>query len=152
MIAQLYGLFYDELLGFACKLLRDRAAAEDLVQETFLRALSNADTLDALTPAACRAWLYRTLRNLVIDRCRHEKLAPVAEPRDGPAAADDLSAVLVREALGVLSEEERALFLLRYREGYTSRELGRMLELPPSTVRARLAAARRKLAAQLDNP
>ncbi len=152
MIAQLYSLFYDEMLGFAQKLMRDRAAAEDLVQETFLRALSNTDTLDALTRAQCRAWLYRTLRNLVIDRCRRERLAPVAEVSEGPAATDDLSAVLVHEALGILSDEERPLFLLRYMEGYTSKELGRMLELPPSTVRARLAAARKKLATQYYSP
>ena len=60
MVAQLYPLYFEELTRFLTGLLKSRAAAEDVAQETFLRALEHADQLETYDRAACRAWLYRT--------------------------------------------------------------------------------------------
>ena len=58
---------------------------------------------------------------------------------------EDLTQTAVRQLVNRLPESERALFSLRYFAGYNATELGNMFGLSPSTVRARLAAARRRL-------
>jgi RNA polymerase sigma-70 factor (ECF subfamily) len=58
---------------------------------------------------------------------------------------DDLSEVMVRQLCGELPDNEKDLFWLRYMEGYNSSELGKLYDLPASTVRARLLSARKKI-------
>ena len=118
-------------------------AAEDIVQETFLRALEHADVLNDLDKHQCRAWLYKTARNLFIDRVRREAARPEAGVKE--ETEDDLSQIEVMQLCSELPEEERILFLKRYFEGYDSTQLSDMYGIPPSTVRYRLSSARRKL-------
>jgi RNA polymerase sigma-70 factor (ECF subfamily) len=118
--------------------------AEDLVQDAFMRALENAHILNDLTKAQCRSWLYKTAKNLFIDRMRRINKEPI--PQLELITEDDLSEVMVRQLCGQLPVEERELFWLRYMEGYNSSELGRIYDLPASTVRARLLSARKKIA------
>lgn len=66
-------------------------------------------------------------------------------PKQNVVTEDDLSEVMVRQLCGQLPEEERELFWLRYMEGYNSKELGELFSLSPSTVRSRLASARKKI-------
>ena len=71
-------------------------------------------------------------------------------PASGVALAsfeEDMTRAAVQQLVSRLPESERALFSLRYFAGYNATELGDMFNLPPSTVRARLASARRKLSA-----
>ena len=70
MVEELYAAFYDELLRYCASIARQQAAAEDLVQETYLRALGHLDSLEDLSRSQRRAWLYKTARNLYIDRVR----------------------------------------------------------------------------------
>ena len=68
MAEELYTDFYDQLLGWCTARVRSPAAAEDLVQETFLRAMDHLEDLEPLNRAQRRAWLYRTAKNLEIGR------------------------------------------------------------------------------------
>ncbi len=147
-VEELYSRLRAPLLRYCAGLTRERAAAEDLTQETFLRALANLETLEPLAPEQRQAWLYKTARNLFFDeRRRYSRLTPPEEGAPEPEWDDDLSAVAVGALLETLPETERALFSLRTFAGYDSRELGELFSLPPSTVRARLASARRRLRA-----
>ena len=121
----------------------NRAVAEDIVQYTFMRALENGHIPDDRTNAQCRSWLYRTAKNIFIDRMRRITKEP--QPQLQLTTEDDLSEVMVRQLCGQLPAEERELFWLRYMEGYNSTELGNLFDLPPSTVRARLLSARKKI-------
>ncbi|MGI6577852.1 MAG: RNA polymerase sigma factor [Eubacteriales bacterium] len=143
MIEVLYSKYYDELLKYCTSLSHNFAIAEDVVQESFLRALSNSDVLNELNESQCRAWLYRTAKNIFIDQVR--RLAKQPQPQDDPFREDDYSELAVEMICCHLPEAERSLFLLRYIEGYNSTELGEMFDLPPSTVRAKLASARSRL-------
>jgi RNA polymerase sigma-70 factor (ECF subfamily) len=69
----------DELFGYACRALGDSGAAEEALQETFLRAWRSADRDDQSRPP--RPWLFAILRNVVVDEARSRGLRPV--PRDG---------------------------------------------------------------------
>ena len=147
MVEELYTTFYDELLHYCASMTRQRSGAEDLVQETYLRALGHLDSLEDLSRSQRRAWLYKTARNLYIDRVRREsrETAVEQEQLDLRSFEEDFSQAAVGQLVDRLPESERALFALRYFEGYNAAELGELFDLPPSTVRSRLASARRKL-------
>ena len=147
-IEELYGKFYKEILAYCSAMTKDRAAAEDLVQETYMRAMTHWEDLEDRSRGQCRAWLYKTARNLFIDQARKQSRETPAEEEQLALAAfeEDLSAVAVAQLVDRLPETERALFSLRAFAGYNASELGDLFDLPPSTVRSRLASARRKLA------
>jgi len=135
MIDELYDSLYKELTGWCTAMTGSRTLAEDLVQEAFLRALINAGLLEELDAAKRRAWMYRTVKNLYIDRKRREALETMVEqmPEEG---FEDAEYVWVDDA---------QLMEVLTLEGYNSAELGRMFGLPPGTVRSKLSGARSRL-------
>lgn len=144
MIESLYRDYYNQLLWHCINLTsNNRALAEDIVQDTFMRGLENAHILNELSKAQCRSWLYTTAKNIFIDKMRRSSKEP--QPQLELISEDDLSEIMVRQLCGQLPEEERELFWLRYMEGYNSTELGELYDLPASTVRARLLSARKKI-------
>lgn len=146
-VQDLYTRFHKELLAYCAAMTKNRAAAEDLVQETYLRAFTHWEDVEGLSAGQCRAWLYKTARNLYIDQVRKQVRETPAEEEQLALASfeEDLSQAAVAQLIGRLPEGERALFTMRYFEGYRSGELGEMFHLPPATVRSRLASARRRL-------
>ena len=74
MLEELFCAHRAELTAYCRGLCRSDAAAQDMVQEVFLRAWQNIGTLQDLGPSQRRAWLYRTARNLLIDQHRRAAL------------------------------------------------------------------------------
>ena len=146
-VQDLYTKFYKELLAYCKAMTKSSAAAEDLVQETYLRAFTHWDDVEDLSAGQCRAWLYRTARNLFIDQSR--KLAretPTEEEQLSLASfEEDLTQAAVAMLIARLPDGERTLFTMRYFEGYNARELGELFGIPAATVRSRLASAKRRL-------
>lgn len=150
MIEELYGRLQKELISWCRGMTQDEALADDLVQEAFLRALKNGEVLEMLNEKQQRAWLYRTVKNLYIDCLRHgayeavqEELPELAKENEAYAEVD------YRLLMERLPEEERLLFEMRYVQGYTSREIGKIFEMPEGTVRAKLSRARKCLREEL---
>lgn len=146
-LEELYGKFYKEILAYCAAMTKSAAAAEDLVQETYLRAMTHWGDLEDLSRGQCRAWLYKTARNIFIDQARKQSREAPAEEEQLALASfqEDLSQAAVAQLIGCLPEGEKALFTMRYFEGYNARELGEIFALPPATVRSRLASAKRRL-------
>ena len=146
-IQDLYTNFYRELLTYCKAMTKSRASAEDLVQETWLRAFTHWEDVGNLSSGQCRAWLYKTARNLFIDQARKQSRETPADEEQLALASfqEDLSQAAVAQLIGRLPEGEKALFTMRYFEGYNARELGEIFALPPATVRSRLASAKRRL-------
>ena len=146
-LEDIYGAFYRDLLAYCQAMAKSRSSAEDLVQETYLRALTHREDVETLSRGQCRSWLYRTARNVYIDQLR--KLSrETPEEEDKLAQApfeEDLTRAAVLQLVGRLPDTERALFSMRYFEGYNARELGEIFALPAATVRSRLASAKRRL-------
>ena len=146
-LEDIYGAFYRDLLAYCQAMTKSRSPAEDLVQETYLRALTHWEDVESLSRSQCRSWLYKTARNLYIDQMR--KLSrETPEEEDKLALAsfeEDLTQAAVLQLVGRLPGTERTLFSMRYFEGYNARELGELFELPAATVRSRLASAKRRL-------
>ena len=143
MIEQVYSLFYKELLRYAISLCKEMAEGEDLVQESFLRALEREEYFLGMDSRQQKSWLYKTVKNLWIDRYRKKRSMPEAE--ESTIFFQDLSQVFVAQLCEILKPEDRALFFLRYFEGYNASELGEWFGQPSSTIRGRLLACRNRL-------
>ncbi|HEV7187186.1 MAG TPA: sigma-70 family RNA polymerase sigma factor [Blastococcus sp.] len=147
---------YDEhapaLLGYALRLTDgDRVRAEDIVQETLLRAWRNLDRLDG-NDGPVRPWLFTVAQHLAIDAHRARRARP-AEVGDAALAAvpglDELEGtldrIIVTDALGALSHEHRAVIVETYYRGRSVAEAARVLGIPPGTVKSRCYYALRAL-------
>lgn len=146
----LYEEHVPALLAYVQRMMHgDRQLAEDIVQETLLRAWKHAGDLPA---RARRAWLFTTARNLVIDSYRARNARPIEAPADRMDASvgDDgldsaLDAVLLTDALRALSAEHRAVLFDCYYRGRTAVQIAAARGLPPGTVRSRIHYALRAL-------
>jgi RNA polymerase sigma-70 factor (ECF subfamily) len=151
---EIYQRHYPELVRYAASVCKDLQQAEDVAQEVFLKALQSADVFEDLSDAQQRAWLYRALKNYMIDCFRRAKLESEYLDMIPEEAAYDDSRIQETEnqlLLATLAPQDRMLFHLRYEEGYNASELSEMLGLPPGTIRARLSRCRMILKKQLSN-
>lgn len=143
------------MLAYATRLLGDRAAAEDVVQEALIRAWRNPEVLTN-GKGSTRGWLLTVVRNLVIDRVRARAARPAEVPEDPDAQpterdhADPVAAAItVRQALLALSEDHRVVLQQLYLEGRTLRETADRLGVPTGTVKSRSYYALRALRAAI---
>jgi RNA polymerase sigma-70 factor (ECF subfamily) len=135
----------------------DRQRAEDLVQETMLRAWRHPDALDPARGSA-RAWLFTTARHLAIDawRRREARVGEVVtdslpEPRPELDEADRAVEVwTIAEALGRLSPSHREVLVECFYRGRSVTEAAATLGVPPGTVKSRTHYAVRALRLVLD--
>lgn len=153
-LASLYDRHARLVYSVALRVVRAAPDAEEVLQETFVRVWSRADTYESRlgTPAA---WLARIARNCAIDRVRAKRVrrmvdAPQPEPdstvRPEPATletpdsvfADVWKADVVRGALGHLPETQRTLIEAAFFDGYTHQELSDRFGVPLGTVKARI--------------
>ena len=147
------------LLSYVSRLLRDRAEAEDVVQEALLRLWRMAPDWRS-GEARVTTWLYRVATNLVTDRLRAGRrrrlsvLDEAAEPADdAPGAvarlieADRMAAL--DAALASLPERQRQAVILRHLEGLSNPEIATILEIGVEAVESLTARGKRALAAAL---
>ncbi len=150
----LFDTFADGVYTLAYRIIRDRHLAEDVVQETFIKVIRSLASYRGDGPIA--AWIYRIGYHQAIAvtrRRREEPLDPIviAVEMDRPTEtveeqvlAGELAARL-DEAIGSLSESERAAFVLRDVEGLSTAEVAAALEISESAVKMRLARSRETL-------
>jgi RNA polymerase sigma-70 factor, ECF subfamily len=150
----LYRSSRDDLFGYVCTLLGDRAAAEDVTALAFERAYRRRMTFDRRRGEE-RAWLFGIARNAALDelrrRRRHAALA--AEPQDAPATgeADDdhaevaLRRTAVKAALAQLPAREREIVALKFHAGLRNGEIARVLGISETAAGTLLYRTMEKL-------
>ncbi len=143
-------------LIFAAALAKtaDRGHAEDLVQETMLRAWRHFTLLAERDVNGQRAWLLTALRHRAIEEWRRQETRAVSEepaiPSGGPTVPPVELGLDVARALARLPDTERELVVLRYFHQLNSRDIGEVMGMPEGTVRRKLAEIRAALAEQLN--
>jgi len=167
----------DALFGAALRMTKNRQDAEDLVQETYLKAVRNLHRYRE--DASCKAWLFRILTNTYIDMYRKQKRSPDEVELDetgatglygriteefpgrgeGPGylhSPDELETFLskfvvdeIKQAIDDLPDIFREIIVLRDIEGFSYQECADILDIPIGTVMSRLYRARRLLQEEL---
>lgn len=135
---------------FALRMVRDRATAEDVTQEAFLRAYRMLPRFRG--ESKFTTWLYRIARNAAVDAMRRgahqRRLAERVEPRQD--ADDPALRLTIAAAVDALPSRLREAFLLIEVVGLTYREAGAVLGVPSGTLKSRMHAARKALIGMLD--
>jgi RNA polymerase sigma-70 factor, ECF subfamily len=147
----------DGLYSYALVLTRNRSEAEDLLQETYVRALGAMGRLR--TGSNVKSWLFTILRNIWFKQLRQQRVAKLVA-MDGEESAMDIAETgkepytfyvstmeheQVREAIQQLPLDFREVILLREFEELSYQEIATILDCPAGTVMSRLARARAKL-------
>lgn len=146
MIEELYQKYHQELMGWCQSMTGNLHIAEELVQEAFLRAMLHEDILTALQEQQRRSWLYRTIKNLYVDRIRYaSKETIVDEFTQQQQYSEEIVLLEWDQLLETLPDSEGVIFSLRYLQGYNSNQIGEILSIPPGTVRFKLSSARQHL-------
>jgi RNA polymerase sigma-70 factor (ECF subfamily) len=150
----------DALYGYAMALTRDQTDAEDLVQETYLRAVRGLGQL--LPNSNLKSWLFVIMRNTWLNQIRHGKSGPrfvelASETESNKGWREDgvnnphiiylrkLEREEIREAIDSLPDLYREIVVLRDIEGFSYQEIATTLDCPAGTVMSRLGRARAKL-------
>lgn len=156
----------DALHNFALRLTGDEDDANDLLQETYLRAFRFFDKFEKGTN--CKAWLFRIMKNSYINAYQKKKKTPVqldyeevekyyenvkpSNPDDAHLTADTFESLLddeVSQAIAKLPEDFRTVIILTDIEGFTYEEVAEFVDCPIGTVRSRLHRARKMLYTEL---
>ncbi|TCN27459.1 RNA polymerase sigma factor [Mesobacillus foraminis] len=156
-LASLYRKFYPMIFKIGYAMTRDKYYAEDIVQDTFLKAIKKADTIKENEKVG--AWLAVIARRTAIDFLRKEKNKPCMlietehldwlgketnQNVEEEVEAEFLTAE-INEAIGKLSINYHDVMLLKMRYGFNDQEIADILELNFSTVKTRIFRARQKL-------
>lgn len=160
------------VFAFLLRQVGNRAAAEDLLQETFLRLVHHADSYRP--EAKLTTWLYTIARNLCADHGRRGKLRLVTSldqpllrngAADGPTLGDaqtngapDVERLAISRELGerlqraleAMNPEQREVFLLREVSGLSFREIAEVVAAPENTVKSRMRYALEHLRGELE--
>jgi RNA polymerase sigma-70 factor (ECF subfamily) len=159
----LFKTCHDRIYRYILRLVRDSAEAEDLTQETFLRAHLRQESLR--DPQAVRTWLYRIATHICLDRLRQRARHATVGGEDGSgrleSAASGTPSVLqvaeqkemsacVQQYLDQLPDDYRAVILLHDLHSLTAGQIADLLGVRVGTIKIRLHRARRKLRGALE--
>jgi len=155
-LGELFELFKDMVYRTALAITRDERAAEDVLQESFIRLYTYAPSIDAGRPL--KPWLYRVVVNLSYDWFSKRRvmqplddvlewlsgLPSVFTPPDRKAEEQELFG-MVRDVVAELPVTHQAVIILFYLENLSIEEIAEVMELPVGTVKSRLYYARKRL-------
>ena len=155
-LAQLVERHHSPLLGFLYRLTGgDRALAEDLVQDTFLRVLRTCGQYRAARPF--KPWLYAIALNVARDHFKRADTRYTDSATDdgldtlaAPDATMDFEAQPVAAAIRALPEHQRVAILLRYYQDLSLAEIAQTLNIPIGTVKSRLSLGVQRLRSLLE--
>ena len=159
-IEQLYDRYAAQVRGLALRILRERRAAEEIVQESFWRAWRSADSFDS-GRGSFKSWLFTIAHRQALDALRRQKVRPEAAPQEtdlermssSPEGGNEVQETVwlreqrerVRAAVAELPPEQSRVIDLAYFGGLTRQEIAAEIGLPLGTVHSRARLGLNKL-------
>jgi RNA polymerase sigma-70 factor, ECF subfamily len=157
-VAHIVSRYQRPVIRLIARIVGDPALAEDLAQETFVKAFRNLSGFD--TTRRLSSWLFRIAHNTALDALRRAR--PSTVPFDDASAESRQAATLPADpveqgalraaldaAMAALRPDHRAAVALRYEEGRSFEEIGQILRIPEATARSHVHRARKVLLGQL---
>lgn len=150
-LAILYKAHSSGLYGFAYSIVKNKSKAEDVLQETFTKAIMHLDI--SRGEKANKAWLYITAKNTALDMLRKDKhtvaIDELFEPMADSPNQDEI--IMLNSALKSLDDTERQIVMLHVAGGMKYREIADVLTIPQGTVGWIYSKARKKLKNIMDH-
>jgi RNA polymerase sigma-70 factor (ECF subfamily) len=153
---EFFDRYAGRLLAYLAGMVGERSAAEDLVQETMLRVFRHIDRYQER--GAFKAWVFRIATNLALTELRRRRYVAADSLDPGVLEIPDPKSPdpqelwesgdrdrMVRDALATLADDQRAVILLRLRQGMGIQDIARTLCVPEGTIKSRIHHAVRKL-------
>ncbi|WP_139997041.1 RNA polymerase sigma factor [Paenibacillus paridis] len=157
-LEQLYDRYERQIYSFVYRIVKDAMAAEEVVQELFIRVWNSAERLDTGEAAGkISSWMFTIARNLSVDWIRKQGRKPLEASEDGVlervAASKSTEQEVehkmlgeqMQEALCELNEEQKQVVDLIYFKGYTQQEVSLNQDIPLGTVKSRVRLALKQL-------
>jgi RNA polymerase sigma-70 factor, ECF subfamily len=138
--------YQSDVRGLLVKLTNgDKALADDLAQDVFIRAYKYLKSFKAT--ASFSTWLYRIAYNVFIDYSKSLKKTEDIEGYDcfSDIALDVGSEIDIQNALKVLKENEKVAILLHYEKGFSHNEIAKIMDMPLGTIKTNILRAKEKL-------
>lgn len=155
---RIYSEYYLRIFRYCQFNLRDKALAQDLVQETFLRAWKSIGKYSDKNGGTMQAFLFKIARNLIIDQSRKKKTAKLEEWENLPEEADLEGKIDAKEdtkriwaALDELHEVEKQIIILRYFEDLPFEDVSKILKIKEGALRVRVHRILEKLKGHLES-
>lgn len=149
-LSELYLKLKKPILAFALSILGDYYAAEDIVQDTFLKISSNASSYHKGTNA--RAWIFSIARNLCFNSLKSKKSVEltetIAETNDNSFEEKVASAIDFNQLIKPLDETEKQIFVLHFYGGLKKSQIARIMDISPVNVRAKYFKSFKKAQSQ----
>ena len=157
--SELYYRYKGRMYYYFYRMLDNSAEqANDFLQELFMKLIEKPESYNPAFPFS--TWLYSIANNMCKNEYRRREIRreyqqfEASEPRldylNDQSIEPEQMVEKIFQTLDLLGEDHRSAFLLRYREGFSVREVAEILELPEGTVKSRLFYARKLLAEKLD--
>ena len=154
---QIVARYQRDIINFHYRFTGNRYEAEDLAQDTFIKAYKKLDTLKE--PGKLKSWLYHIARNTAVDFFRkhknraipvdHEILANLASVSETPNYEELIEqnslGKELKDCVNLLREEEKTLINLLYYHDFSYKQIGKMLGINQNTLKSRLRRARLSL-------
>lgn len=153
----LYRAHGPRVFSFSYRMLQDRGAAEEVVQDTFWKLWQRPELFDP-RKGVLIAWLYTVSRNIALDRKRKENRRPAENVINGidgqvkgamvpemAAMSEPILASAIRETMNALPSDQKEVLELAYFEGMTQTEISKQVSAPLGTVKTRLRLGLSKL-------
>jgi RNA polymerase sigma factor (sigma-70 family) len=163
-LEQLYDRYERRIYSFVYRIVKDAMAAEEVVQELFIRVWNSAERLDTGEAAGkISSWMFTIARNLSVDWIRKQGRKPLEASEDGVlervAASKSTEQEVehkmlgeqMQEALRELNEEQKQVVDLIYFKGYTQQEVSLNQDIPLGTVKSRVRLALKQLRKRFEN-
>jgi RNA polymerase sigma-70 factor (ECF subfamily) len=158
-LAEAYRRHGGAVYALARRVVRDTGLAEEVVQEVFVRLWTTPDRFDP-DRGSLRSWLLAQAHGRTIDRLRSDSARRLREERDAQLTADagydvereawDLAvADRVNDVMGELPDGERRAIELAYFDGYTYREVAKILDTPEGTIKSRIRSGLKRMRTDL---
>ena len=148
-LSELYLKLKKPIFALALSILGDYYAAEDIMQETFVKVTSNADSYQKGTNA--RAWIFSIARNLCLNSLhlkKREELNENMTAAGGNTFEEKVaSAIDFKQLISPLDETEKQIFVLHFYGGLKKTQIAKIMDITPVNVRAKYSRALKKLRA-----